>query len=73
MALKRLDPINDYCRELIRLPAHISQSPDVLSFFETRPEDINPQREPASKYVLHKFKATVIISLKMAKGVSPNW
>jgi hypothetical protein len=51
VALKRLDPINDYCRELVRLPTHISQCMDVLAFFDTRQEDINPQREPQSKLV----------------------
>ncbi|XP_078711602.1 SH3 and PX domain-containing protein 2A isoform X1 [Lampetra fluviatilis] len=44
VAVKRLKPINEYCRALVRLPAHISQCPDVLNFFETKPEDLNPQR-----------------------------
>ncbi|XP_067852514.1 SH3 and PX domain-containing protein 2B isoform X2 [Heptranchias perlo] len=45
VAVKRLKPIDEYCRALIRLPAHISQCDDVLQFFETRPEDINPPNE----------------------------
>ncbi|ELU04141.1 hypothetical protein CAPTEDRAFT_219589 [Capitella teleta] len=53
VALKRLDPINDYCRDLIRLPSHISQCTDVLTFFETRQEDINPQRDPPKKKADH--------------------
>ncbi|XP_039632549.1 SH3 and PX domain-containing protein 2A isoform X3 [Polypterus senegalus] len=45
VAIKRLRPIDDYCRSLVRLPAFISQSEDVLRFFETRPEDLNPPKE----------------------------
>ncbi|XP_051870587.1 SH3 and PX domain-containing protein 2B isoform X3 [Pristis pectinata] len=33
------------CQALIRLPAHISQCDEVLQFFETRPEDLNPPKE----------------------------
>uniref|UniRef100_UPI00398F00D4 SH3 and PX domain-containing protein 2B isoform X2 n=1 Tax=Pristiophorus japonicus TaxID=55135 RepID=UPI00398F00D4 len=45
VAVKRLKPIDEYCRALIRLPAHISQCDEVLQFFETRPEDLNPPKE----------------------------
>ncbi|XP_006630820.1 SH3 and PX domain-containing protein 2A isoform X2 [Lepisosteus oculatus] len=45
VAMKRLRPIDDYCRALVRLPSQISQSEDVLRFFETRPEDLNPPKE----------------------------
>uniref|UniRef100_A0A8C4QGH0 SH3 domain-containing protein n=1 Tax=Eptatretus burgeri TaxID=7764 RepID=A0A8C4QGH0_EPTBU len=41
VAVKRLKPINEYCQALVRLPAHISQCPDVLRFFETRQEDLD--------------------------------
>ncbi|XP_048399255.1 SH3 and PX domain-containing protein 2B isoform X2 [Stegostoma tigrinum] len=50
VAVKRLKPIDEYCRALIRLPAHISQCDEVLQFFETRPEDLNPPiEEPIGK------------------------
>ncbi|XP_032885480.1 SH3 and PX domain-containing protein 2B isoform X2 [Amblyraja radiata] len=50
VAVKRLKPIDEYCRALIRLPAHISQCDEVLQFFETRPEDLNPPKEePVAK------------------------
>ncbi|XP_065151468.2 SH3 and PX domain-containing protein 2A isoform X1 [Paramisgurnus dabryanus] len=45
VAMKRLRFIDDYCRALVRLPPQISQSEEVLHFFETRPEDINPPVE----------------------------
>ncbi|XP_067899512.1 SH3 and PX domain-containing protein 2B isoform X2 [Heterodontus francisci] len=45
VAVKRLKPIDEYCRALIRLPVHISQCDEVLQFFETRPEDLNPPKE----------------------------
>ncbi|KAL3042592.1 hypothetical protein OYC64_020509 [Pagothenia borchgrevinki] len=50
VAMKRLRPINEYCRALIQLPVYISQCEEVRVFFETRPEDINPPKEePISK------------------------
>nr|XP_046266037.1 SH3 and PX domain-containing protein 2B isoform X1 [Scatophagus argus] len=45
VAMKRLRPINEYCRALIQLPVYISQCEEVRVFFETRPEDINPPKE----------------------------
>ncbi|KAM7393576.1 hypothetical protein PAMP_020436 [Pampus punctatissimus] len=42
VAMKRLRFIDDYCRALVRLPPQISQSEEVLHFFETKTEDINP-------------------------------
>ncbi|XP_032417882.1 SH3 and PX domain-containing protein 2A isoform X2 [Xiphophorus hellerii] len=45
VAMKRLRFIDDYCRALVRLPPHISQSEEVLHFFETKAEDINPPVE----------------------------
>ncbi|XP_029028763.1 SH3 and PX domain-containing protein 2B isoform X2 [Betta splendens] len=50
VAMKRLRPINEYCRALIQLPVYISQCEEVRVFFETRPEDLNPPKEePISK------------------------
>ncbi|XP_076024360.1 SH3 and PX domain-containing protein 2B isoform X2 [Genypterus blacodes] len=50
VAMKRLRPINEYCRALIQLPVYISQCEEVRVFFETRPEDLNPPKEePLSK------------------------
>lgn len=45
VAMKRLRPINEYCRALIQLPVYISQCEEVRLFFETRPEDLNPPKE----------------------------
>ncbi|XP_021101347.1 SH3 and PX domain-containing protein 2A isoform X2 [Heterocephalus glaber] len=45
VAVKRLKPIDEYCRALIRLPPHISQCDEVFRFFEARPEDVNPPKE----------------------------
>uniref|UniRef100_A0A452VGP2 SH3 and PX domain-containing protein 2A n=1 Tax=Ursus maritimus TaxID=29073 RepID=A0A452VGP2_URSMA len=39
VAVKRLKPIDEYCRALVRLPPHISQCDEVFRFFEARPED----------------------------------
>uniref|UniRef100_A0A8C7I991 SH3 and PX domains 2B n=1 Tax=Oncorhynchus kisutch TaxID=8019 RepID=A0A8C7I991_ONCKI len=48
VAMKRLRPINEYCRALIQLPVYISQCEEVRVFFETRPEDLNPPKEEVS-------------------------
>uniref|UniRef100_A0A669PYG0 SH3 and PX domains 2A n=1 Tax=Phasianus colchicus TaxID=9054 RepID=A0A669PYG0_PHACC len=45
VAVKRLKPIDEYCRALVRLPPHISQCDEVFRFFEARPEDLNPPKE----------------------------
>ncbi|XP_051883219.1 SH3 and PX domain-containing protein 2A isoform X2 [Pristis pectinata] len=45
VAMKRLRPIDEYCRALVRLPPMISQCAEVLRFFEPRPEDLNPPKE----------------------------
>lgn len=45
VAVKRLRPIDEYCRALVRLPPHISQCDEVFRFFEARPEDVNPPKE----------------------------
>ncbi|XP_066475837.1 SH3 and PX domain-containing protein 2A isoform X5 [Tiliqua scincoides] len=45
VAVKRLKPIDEYCRALVRLPPHISQCDEVFRFFESRPEDLNPPKE----------------------------
>ncbi|XP_037620056.1 SH3 and PX domain-containing protein 2A isoform X4 [Sebastes umbrosus] len=45
VAMKRLRFIDDYCRALVRLPPQISQSEEVLRFFETKAEDVNPPVE----------------------------
>ncbi|XP_053320681.1 SH3 and PX domain-containing protein 2B [Spea bombifrons] len=45
VAVRRLIPIDEYCKALIRLPPYISQCDDVLQFFEARFEDFNPPKE----------------------------
>ncbi|XP_026560505.1 SH3 and PX domain-containing protein 2A isoform X2 [Pseudonaja textilis] len=45
VAVKRLKPIDEYCRALVKLPPHISQCDEVFQFFESRPEDLNPPKE----------------------------
>ncbi|KFO32338.1 SH3 and PX domain-containing protein 2A [Fukomys damarensis] len=48
VAVKRLKPIDEYCRALIRLPPYISQCDEVFRFFEARPEDVNPPKDRES-------------------------
>ncbi|NWW43144.1 SPD2B protein, partial [Pedionomus torquatus] len=45
VAVKRLIPIDEYCKSLIQLPPYISQCEEVLQFFETRPDDLTPPKE----------------------------
>ncbi|CAG5123314.1 unnamed protein product, partial [Candidula unifasciata] len=42
VAMKRLREIDEYCKNLIKLPPHISECDDVLEFFEVEPEDLDP-------------------------------
>ncbi|XP_029927188.1 SH3 and PX domain-containing protein 2A-like isoform X1 [Myripristis murdjan] len=45
VAVKRLKHLDNYCKALMKLPSHISQSEEVLKFFETKAEDLNPPKE----------------------------
>ncbi|XP_063784146.1 SH3 and PX domain-containing protein 2B isoform X2 [Pseudophryne corroboree] len=45
VAVRRLIPIDEYCKALISLPPYISQCDEVLNFFEARLEDYNPPKE----------------------------
>ncbi|KAM3927546.1 SH3 and PX domain-containing protein 2B isoform 2-T2 [Leptodactylus fuscus] len=45
VAVRRLIPIDEYCKALIRMPPYISQCDEVLNFFEARLEDYNPPKE----------------------------
>ncbi|XP_030604099.1 SH3 and PX domain-containing protein 2A isoform X3 [Archocentrus centrarchus] len=45
VAVKRLKHLDNYCKALMKLPTHISQSEEVLQFFETKSEDLNPPTE----------------------------
>ncbi|XP_041866378.1 SH3 and PX domain-containing protein 2A-like isoform X2 [Melanotaenia boesemani] len=45
VAVKRLKHLDNYCKALLKLPSHISQSEEVLKFFETNTEDLNPPTE----------------------------
>lgn len=40
-----LDSPVSLLQALIQLPPYISQCDEVLQFFETRPEDLNPPKE----------------------------
>uniref|UniRef100_A0A665XB17 SH3 and PX domain-containing protein 2A n=1 Tax=Echeneis naucrates TaxID=173247 RepID=A0A665XB17_ECHNA len=42
VAVRRLKHLDNYCKALMKLPSHISQSEEVLKFFETKSEDLNP-------------------------------
>ncbi|KAA8583701.1 hypothetical protein FQN60_014909, partial [Etheostoma spectabile] len=42
VAIKRLKHLDNYCKALMKLPSHLSQSEEVLKFFETKSEDLNP-------------------------------
>ncbi|XP_057704198.1 SH3 and PX domain-containing protein 2A-like isoform X2 [Corythoichthys intestinalis] len=48
VAVKRLKHLDNYCKALLKLPTHISQSEEVLKFFETKSEDLNPPTEDSS-------------------------
>uniref|UniRef100_A0A6Q2XQ30 SH3 and PX domain-containing protein 2A n=1 Tax=Esox lucius TaxID=8010 RepID=A0A6Q2XQ30_ESOLU len=56
VAMKRLRFIDDYCRALVRLPPQISQSEEVLRFFETKADDLNP---PVEDYGSSKRKSGI--------------
>ncbi|XP_067466414.1 SH3 and PX domain-containing protein 2A isoform X1 [Thunnus thynnus] len=45
VAVRRLKHLDNYCKALMKLPSHISQSEEVLKFFETKAEDLNPPTE----------------------------
>ncbi|XP_006783811.1 SH3 and PX domain-containing protein 2A-like isoform X2 [Neolamprologus brichardi] len=45
VAVRRLKHLDNYCKALMKLPTHISQSEEVLQFFETKSEDLNPPTE----------------------------
>ncbi|XP_068597115.1 SH3 and PX domain-containing protein 2A-like [Brachionichthys hirsutus] len=45
VAVRRLKHLDNYCKALMKLPSHISQSEEVLKFFETKLEDLNPPAE----------------------------
>ncbi|XP_075712616.1 SH3 and PX domain-containing protein 2B isoform X2 [Rhinoderma darwinii] len=45
VAVRRLIPIDEYCKALIRLPPYICQCDEVLDFFEARLEDYNPPKD----------------------------
>uniref|UniRef100_A0A672J983 SH3 and PX domain-containing protein 2A n=1 Tax=Salarias fasciatus TaxID=181472 RepID=A0A672J983_SALFA len=45
VAVRRLKHLDNYCKALMKLPSHISQSEEVLKFFETNTEDLNPPIE----------------------------
>ncbi|XP_071985637.1 SH3 and PX domain-containing protein 2A isoform X4 [Engystomops pustulosus] len=74
VAVKRLKPIDEYCRALVKLPAHISRCEEVLRFFEARPEDLDPPKED---YGSSKRKSVWMSSLceipkAEAKGADGN-
>ncbi|XP_008320597.1 SH3 and PX domain-containing protein 2A-like isoform X2 [Cynoglossus semilaevis] len=45
VAVRRLKHLDNYCKALLKLPVNISQSEEVLKFFETKSEDLNPPTE----------------------------
>ncbi|XP_072292388.1 SH3 and PX domain-containing protein 2A-like isoform X2 [Eucyclogobius newberryi] len=45
VAVRRLKHLDNYCKALLKLPSHVSQSEEVLTFFETNAEDLNPPVE----------------------------
>ncbi|KAM8859665.1 SH3 and PX domain-containing protein 2A-like isoform 2-T2 [Spinachia spinachia] len=45
VAVRRLKHLDNYCKALMKLPSPISQSEEVLKFFETNSEDLNPSTE----------------------------
>uniref|UniRef100_A0A3Q3K775 SH3 and PX domains 2A n=1 Tax=Monopterus albus TaxID=43700 RepID=A0A3Q3K775_MONAL len=55
VAVKRLKHLDNYCKALMKLPSHISQSEEVLKFFETRSEDLNPPSENSAHWLTACF------------------
>ncbi|ESO90285.1 hypothetical protein LOTGIDRAFT_82338, partial [Lottia gigantea] len=49
VAVKRLGPINDYCKAVIALPPKISQCEEVLDFFEVETDDLDPPKAEEKK------------------------
>nr|XP_015800369.2 SH3 and PX domain-containing protein 2A isoform X1 [Nothobranchius furzeri] len=45
VAVRRLKHLDNYCKALMKLPSQICQSEEVLNFFETKSEDLNPPTE----------------------------
>ncbi|XP_060943219.1 SH3 and PX domain-containing protein 2A-like [Limanda limanda] len=45
VAVKRLKHLDNYCKALMKLPSNLSQSDEVLTFFETKSDDLNPPPE----------------------------
>ncbi|TNM99313.1 hypothetical protein fugu_012346 [Takifugu bimaculatus] len=45
VAVRRLKHLDNYCKALMKLPSQISQSEEVLKFFETKLDDLNPPTE----------------------------
>uniref|UniRef100_A0A1A8P2N3 SH3 and PX domains 2Aa n=1 Tax=Nothobranchius pienaari TaxID=704102 RepID=A0A1A8P2N3_9TELE len=69
--MKRLRFIDDYCRALVRLPPQISQSEEVLRFFETKTEDINPPVEcpiEKSQWIHNNLGRDVYVSIADYRG-----
>ncbi|XP_017564319.1 SH3 and PX domain-containing protein 2A isoform X1 [Pygocentrus nattereri] len=51
VAVRRLKHLDNYCQALLRLPPHISQSEEVLKFFEPKLEDLlEPQTQSSTKH-----------------------
>ncbi|KAM9846839.1 SH3 and PX domain-containing protein 2B [Aulostomus maculatus] len=72
VAMKRLRPINEYCRALIQLPVYISQCEEVRVFFETRPEDLNPPKEEPSGKKKSGFVERATTFLKRGDSTSAD-
>uniref|UniRef100_A0AAQ4Q143 SH3 and PX domain-containing protein 2A n=1 Tax=Gasterosteus aculeatus aculeatus TaxID=481459 RepID=A0AAQ4Q143_GASAC len=49
VAVRRLKHLDNYCKALMKLPSPISQSEEVLKFFETNSEDLNPPRYSSAR------------------------
>uniref|UniRef100_UPI00358E8D4B SH3 and PX domain-containing protein 2B-like n=1 Tax=Myxine glutinosa TaxID=7769 RepID=UPI00358E8D4B len=48
VAIRRLKPIDEYCRTLVLLPPEISHCAEVLQFFEPRAEDLAITKDDAA-------------------------
>lgn len=57
VALRRKEPINDYCKDLISLPPKISSCDIVFEFFEPKPDDIDPAATEKEKRKKEKDSA----------------
>ncbi|TWW78587.1 SH3 and PX domain-containing protein 2A [Takifugu flavidus] len=62
VAVRRLKHLDNYCKALMKLPSQISQSEEVLKFFETKLDDLNPPTEDCGAAGKRKSAVPSVVS-----------